>query len=94
MRHNKWKKYLKIACSWILIFSMCILSMNTVNASAKDTTAFESESKTVDTEAYTSDTENSTEIESEPSTDQFISENKETKQETEKQFWTVSRWIS
>ena len=85
MRHNKWKKYLKIACSWILIFSMCILSMNTVNASAKDTTAFESESKTVDTEAFTSDTENSnTEIESEPSTDQFISENKETKQETEK----------
>lgn len=86
MRHNKWKKYLKIACSWILIFSMCILSMNTVNASAKDTTAFESESKTVDTEAFTSDTENSnTEMESEPSTDQFISENKETKQETEKQ---------
>lgn len=86
MRHNKWKKYLKIACSWILIFSMCILSMNTVNALAKDTTAFESESKTVDTEAFTSDTENSnTEIESEPSTDQFISENKETKQETEKQ---------
>lgn len=86
MRHNKRKKYLKIACSWILIFSMCILSMNTVNASSKDTTAFESESKTVDTEAFTSDTENSnTEIESEPSTDQFISENEETKQETEKQ---------
>ena len=86
MRHNKWKKYLKIACSWILIFSMCILSMNTVNASAKDTTAFESESKTVDTEAFTRDTENSnTEIESEPSTNQFIAENKETKQETEKQ---------
>lgn len=86
MRHNKWKKYLKIACSWILIFSMCILSMNTVNASSKDTTAFESESKTVYTEAFTSDTENSnTEIESEPSTDQFISENEETKQETEKQ---------
>lgn len=60
--------------------------MNTVNASAKDTTAFESESKTVDTEVFTSDTENSnTEIESEPSTDQFISENEETKQETEKQ---------
>lgn len=73
-------------------FSMCILSMNTVNASAKDTTAFESESKTVDTEAFTSDTENSnTEIESEPSTDQFISENEETKQETEKQILTVSR---
>ena len=45
MRHNKWNKYLKIACSWILIFSMCFLSLNTVNASAEDTTAFESESE-------------------------------------------------
>lgn len=63
MRHNKRNKHLKIACSWILIFSMCFLSLNTVNASAKDTTAFESE----------------------PSTDQFTSENEETKQETEKQ---------
>ena len=42
---------------------MCFLSLNTVNASAEDTTAFESE----------------------PSTDQFTSENEETKQETEKQ---------
>lgn len=86
MRHNKWNKYLKIACSWILIFSMCFLSLNTVNASAEDTNAFESESETGDTEAFTSDTEISdTEIESEPSTDQFTSENEETKQETEKQ---------
>ena len=74
MRHNKWNKYFKIACSWILIFSMCFLSLNTVNASAEDTTAFESESETGDTE-----------IESEPSTDQFTSENEETKQEMEKQ---------
>lgn len=50
-------------------------------ASAEDTTAFESESETGDTEAFTSDTE----IESEPSTDQFTSESEETKQETEKQ---------
>ena len=65
---------------------MCFLSLNTVNASAEDTTAFESESETGDTEAFTSDTEISdTETESEPSTDQFISENEETKQETEKQ---------
>lgn len=86
MRHNKWSKYLKIACSWILIFSMCFLSLNTVNASAEDTNAFESESETGDTEAFTSDTEISdTEIESEPSTDQFTSESEETKQETEKQ---------
>lgn len=86
MRHNKWNKYLKIACSWILIFSMCSLSLNTVNASAEDTNAFESESETGDAEAFTNDTEISdTEIESEPSTDQFTSENEETKQETEKQ---------
>lgn len=86
MRYNKWNKYLKIACSWILIFSMCFLSLNTVNASAEDTTAFKSESETGDTEAFTSDTEISdTEIESEPSTDQFTSESEETKQETEKQ---------
>lgn len=86
MRHNKWNKCLKIACSWILIFSMCFLSLNTVNASAEDTTAFESESETGDTEAFTSDTEISdTEIESEPSTDQVTSESEETKQETEKQ---------
>ena len=86
MRHNKWNKYLKIACSWILIFSMCFLSLNTVNASAEDTNAFESESETGDTEAFTSDTEISdTEIESEPPTDQVTSESEETKQETEKQ---------
>lgn len=60
---------------------MCFLSLNAVNASAEDTTAFESESETGDTEAFTSDTE----IESEPSTDQFTSESEETKQETEKQ---------
>lgn len=86
MRHNKRNKYFKIACSWILIFSMCFLSLNTVNASAEDATAFESESETGDTEVSTSDTEISdTETESEPSTDQFTSENEETKQETEKQ---------
>ena len=58
MRHNKRNKYFKIACSWILIFSMCFLSLNTVNVSAEDTTAFESE----------------------PSTDQFTSENEEIEQ--------------
>lgn len=86
MRHNKRNKYFKIACSWILIFSMCFLSLNTINTSAEDTTAFESESETGDTEASTSDTEISdTETESEPSSDQFTSESEETKQETEKQ---------
>lgn len=61
MRHNKWKKYLKIACSWILIFSMCILSMNTVNASAENTTAFESEPSTDQSTSESEETKQETE---------------------------------
>mgnify|MGYP000400104266 CR=1 FL=1 len=30
MRHNIWKKYIKILCSWILILSICFLSLNVV----------------------------------------------------------------
>ena len=37
MRHKTGKKYLKIACSWILIFSICFLSWNTVPAFEEDT---------------------------------------------------------
>ena len=37
MRHKIGKKYLKIACSWILIFSICFLSWNTVPAFEEDT---------------------------------------------------------
>ena len=38
MRHNIWKKYLKILCSWILILSICFLSLNVViEASGTDT---------------------------------------------------------
>ena len=33
MRHNIWKKYLKIVCSCILILSICCLSLNVVEAS-------------------------------------------------------------
>lgn len=36
MRHNIWKKYLKILCSWILILSICFLSLNVV-VEASDT---------------------------------------------------------
>ena len=61
MRHNKWKKYLKIACSWILIFSMCILSMNTVNASAENTTAVESEPPTDQSTSESEETKQETE---------------------------------
>lgn len=95
MRHNKWNKYLKIACSWILIFSMCFLSLNTVNASAEDTNAFESESETGDTEdLQVIQRSQDTEIESEPSTDQFTSESEEQNRKRRNKFRTVSRWNS
>ena len=61
MRHNKWNKCLKIACSWILIFSMCFLSLNTVNASAEDTTAFESEPSTDQVTSESEETKQETE---------------------------------
>ncbi len=61
MKHNKWNKYLKIACSWILIFSMCFLSLNTVNASAEDTTAFESEPSTDQVTSESEETKQETE---------------------------------
>lgn len=48
-----WKKHLKTACSWILIFSMCFLSMNIVDVLAEDTAVAQTESGTSNTETYT-----------------------------------------
>lgn len=55
MRHNIWKKYLKIVCSWILIFSICCVSLNVAEASD---TVVEIESESQETEDFTSDIEN------------------------------------
>ena len=55
MRHNRWKKYLKIVCSWILIFSICCLSLNVAEASD---TIVEMESESQETEDFISDIEN------------------------------------
>lgn len=41
MRHKNWKTYLKIACSWILIFSICFMNLETVSAS-EDTISVQS----------------------------------------------------
>lgn len=84
MRHKVWKKYLKIACSWTLIFSMCFLSLNTVNVSAEDSTGLKTESENTDTETLTNDTKTQ-EKESEQSNEQFASGSKEKEQTTEKQ---------
>lgn len=55
MRHNRWKKYLKIVCSWILIFSICCLSLNVAEASD---IIVEMESESQETEDFISDIEN------------------------------------
>ena len=48
MRHNIWKKYLKIICSWILIFSICGLSLNVTEASGAGVEMERESQETVD----------------------------------------------
>ena len=55
MRHNIWKKYLKIVCSCILILSICCLSLNVVEASDA---IVKMESDSQETEDFISDIEN------------------------------------
>ena len=55
MRHNIWKKYLKIICSWILIFSICGLSLNVTEASGAGVEMERESQETVD---FISDIEN------------------------------------
>ena len=64
MRHNIWKKYLKIVCSWILIFSICGLSLNVTEASGAGVEMERESQETVD---FISDIENQ---ETEPETEQ------------------------
>lgn len=63
MRHNIWKKYLKIFCSWILIFSICGLSLNVTEASGAGVEMERESQETVD---FISDIENQ---ETEPETE-------------------------
>ena len=55
MRHNIWKKYLKIVCSCIFILSICCLSLNVVEASDA---IVKMESDSQETEDFISDIEN------------------------------------
>lgn len=63
LRHNIWKKYLKIVCSWILIFSICGLSLNVTEASGAGVEMERESQETVD---FISDIENQ---ETEPETE-------------------------
>ena len=66
MRHNIWKKYLKIVCSWILIFSICGLSLNVTEASGAGVEMERESQETVD---FISDIENQ---ETEPETPEIV----------------------
>ena len=66
MRHNIWKKYLKIICSWILIFSICGLSLNVTEASGAGVEMERESQETVD---FISDIENQ---ETEPETPEIV----------------------
>lgn len=45
MKQNRWNKYLKIICSWLLILSMCFLSLNTAIVSAENRSPVNTESE-------------------------------------------------
>ena len=85
MRHKNWKTYLKIACSWLLIFSICFMNLETVSASEDETSVVTEQEETQDTEAFTSETD-AQQTETEQTSEQFTSETEtETSAETEKQ---------
>lgn len=85
MRHKNWKTYLKIACSWLLIFSICFMNLQTVSASEEETEVVTEQEATQDTEAFTSETD-AQQTETEQTSEQFTSETEtETSAETEEQ---------
>ena len=85
MRHKNWKTYLKIACSWLLIFSICFMNLETVSASEDETSVVTEQEETQDTEAFTSETD-AQQTETEQTLEQFTSETEtETSAETEEQ---------
>ncbi len=45
MKQNRWNKYLKIICSWLLILSMCFLSLDTAIVSAENRSPVNTESE-------------------------------------------------
>ena len=85
MRHKNWKTYLKIACSWLLIFSICFMNLETVSASEDETSVVTEQEETQDTEAFTSETD-AQQTETEQTSEQFTSETEtETSAEAEEQ---------
>lgn len=88
MRHKNWKTYLKIACSWLLIFSICFMNLETVSASEDETSVVTEQEETQDTEAFTSETD-AQQTETEQTSEQFTSET-ETEEQIPDLIWKFS----
>ena len=67
MKQNRWNKYLKIICSWLLILSMCFLSLDTAIVSAENRSPVNTESEmTGSQDDESTPVENESSMESDP----------------------------
>ena len=76
MKQNRWNKYLKIICSWLLILSMCFLSLDTAIVSAENRSPVNTESEmTGSQDKESTPAENESSMESDPESASEIEEN-------------------
>ena len=81
MKQNRWNKYLKIICSWLLILSMCFLSLDTAIVSAENRSPVNTESEmTGSQDEESTPVENESSMESDPESASELNENKSTEE--------------
>ena len=81
MKRNRWNKYLKIICSWLLILSMCFLSLDTAIVSAENRSPVNTESEmTGSQDEESTPVENESSMESDPESASEPNENKSTEE--------------
>ena len=79
MKRNRWNKYLKIICSWLLILSMCFLSLDTAIVSAENRSPVNTESEmTGSQDEESTPVENESSMESDPESASEPNENTST----------------
>ena len=79
MKQNRWNKYLKIICSWLLILSMCFLSLDTAIVSAENRSPVNTESEMTGSQGVESTpAENESSMESDPESASEPNENTST----------------
>mgnify|MGYP007100372188 FL=1 len=79
MKQNRWNKYLKIICSWLLILFMCFLSLDTAIVSAENRSPVNTESEmTGSQDEESTPVENESSMESDPESASEPNENTST----------------